>query len=175
MSEETRPTGHIPTITLFVALLNVILLLTLAGVVSSVRQEVGAIRKDALTLDDLARYVAPVKSPADFLDEKCTTCHADRRFLAGHGGPAEIQRVIQRMEALPDAHISVGDRDKIHGALLLMKCQRCHTEDIYNRMAALNQKEREAMALRMWEKSGTTLSHEELLEILKAYDQIQGF
>lgn len=175
MNEEAKHVSRVPTITLFVVLLNAIIMLTLAGVINDLRHEVGAIRQDVLTLEDLARYVAPVKSPADFLDEKCTTCHADRRFLAEHGGPAEVQRVIQRMEALPDAHISVGDRDKIHGALLLMKCQRCHTEEIYNRMAALNPKERQASAMRMWEQSGTTMSREELLEILKAYDQIQGF
>lgn len=175
MGHNETKQGHIPTITLFVALLNAIILLTLAGVVSGLRQEVGAIRQDVLTLEDLTRYVAPVKSPADFLDEKCTSCHADRRFLAVHGSATEVSQVLQKMESLPDAHISVGDRDKIHNALLLMKCQTCHSEEIFNRMAALNQKERQLSVLRMWEHSGTNMSRQELLEILKAYDQIQGF
>lgn len=175
MNEEPKTTSRIPSITLLVALLNAIILLTLAGVVDNLRQEVRAISDNVLTLEDMARYTAPVKSPADYLDEKCTDCHADRRFLAEHGGAAEVQYILQRMEALPDAHISVGDRDKIHGALLLMKCQSCHTEEIFSRMAALNQKERQLSVLKMWENSGTTMSREELLEILKAYDQIQGF
>ncbi len=175
MNEDDKRPSRVPTIILFVALMNAIILLTLAGVVSNLRHEVTAMREDVLTLEDLARYVAPVTSPGEFLDEKCTSCHADRRFLAEHGGPAEVASVLQRMEALPDAHISVGDRDKIHSALLLMKCQRCHSEDIFNRMAALNKKERESTALKMWESSGTAMSRQELLEILKAYDQIQGF
>lgn len=175
LAHNEAKSGHIPTITLFVALINAIILLTLAGVVSGLRQEVSAIRQDVLTLEDLARYVAPVKSPADFLDEKCTSCHADRRYLAAHGSASQIQQVLQRMEALPDAHISVTDRDKIHNALLLMKCQTCHSEEIFNRMAALNQKERQLSVLKMWEHSGTNMSRQELLEILKAYDQIQGF
>lgn len=175
MNDEPKPTSRIPSITLFVALLNAIILLTLAGVVGNLRRDVSAIRSDVLTLEDLARYTAPVKSPADFLDEKCTDCHADRRFLADHGGAAEVQQVLRRMESLPDAHITVGDRDKIHSALLLMKCQSCHTEEIFSRMAALNEKERQLSVLKMWESSGTTISRQELLEILKAYDQIQGF
>jgi hypothetical protein len=42
-------------------------------------------------------------------------------------------------------------------------------------MAALNKKERQEAVLHMWEKSDAAMSREELLDILKAYDQIQGF
>lgn len=175
MSENSKGTNPIPSITLFVALLNAIILLTLAGVVGNMRQELGTLRGEIATLQEVSQNNVQVMTPSAILDEECTSCHADRRFLSEHGSAATIQRVLQRMEAMPDAHISITDRDKIHNALLLMKCQGCHSEEVFSRLATLNEKERQRTVLQMWEHSGTTMSRQELLDILKAYDQIQGF
>lgn len=172
-STEKRDT-RLSAFTLFIVLLNVVLVIFLAQVTVGVRQQVETIQGQLRQMEELSRRAAPVRSPGDYLSEQCASCHSERRYLGEHG-TANIQQLIDRMNTFPDAHISVGERDKIHGALLMMKCQHCHTDEIFGRLATLNKEERRRTVLRMWEHAETSMSRQEVMEILKAYEQIQGF
>jgi len=170
---EKRDT-RLSAFTLFVVLLNVMLVIFLAQMTVGVRQQVATVQGQLVKMEELSRRAVPVRSPGDYLAERCASCHSERRYLGEHG-TGNIQQLIDRMNALPDAHISVGERDKIHGALMMMKCQQCHGDEVFSRLATLNKQERKTTVLRMWEHAETKLSRQEVMEILKAYEQIQGF
>jgi cytochrome c553 len=175
MVEHTeKQDSRLSAFTLFVVLLNAVLVIFLAQMTVGVRQQVATVQGKLLQIEELSRRVAPVRSPGDYLAEQCASCHSERRYLGEHG-TGNIQQLIDRMNALPDAHIGVGERNKIHGALLMMKCQRCHGDEVFSRLATLNKQERRTTVLRMWEHAETKLSRQEVMEILKAFEQIQGF
>lgn len=175
MAEQTEKRDtRVSALTLFVVLLNAVLVIFLAQVTVGVRQEVKTVQGKLLEIEELSRRVTPIRSPGDYLAEQCASCHSERRYLGEHG-TSNIQQLIDRMNAFPDAHIGVGERDKIHGALLMMKCQRCHTDEVFSRLAMINKQERKTTVLRMWEHSEAKLSRQEVMEILKAFEQIQGF
>jgi hypothetical protein len=175
MVEHTeKQNSRLSAFTLFVVLLNVVLVIFLAQMTVGVRRQVETVRGQLVMIEELSRRVVPVRSPGDYLSERCGSCHSERRYLGEHG-TANIHQLIDRMNAFPDAHISVGERDKIHGALLMMKCQQCHGDEVFSQLATLNKQERKTTVLRMWEHAETKLSRQEVMEILKAYEQIQGF
>lgn len=166
---------EISPVMLFILLLNAVLVIFLAQVVMDVRQDLQAARAELKDIEDLTRRVEPVRSPGDLLAEQCASCHSERRYLGELSSAASIGRFVEKMEALPDAHVSVKDRDMIHGALLMMKCQRCHTDEVFSRLAVLNKEERRRTVLRMWEHADTRMSRQEVMEILHACERVYGY
>ncbi|MEW5875751.1 MAG: hypothetical protein AB1752_11305 [Candidatus Zixiibacteriota bacterium] len=171
----TRRAPEISPVMLFILLLNAVLVIFLAQVVIETRRDLQAARVQLQEIEDLSRRVEPVRSPGDYLAEQCASCHSERRYLGEHGDAASVSALIRQMEAFPDAHVSVEQTDKIQGALLMMKCQRCHTDEVFSALAALNAEERRRTVLRMWEHADTRMSRQEVLDILHACERVYGY
>ena len=174
MERTAKRDTKLTAFTLFIALLNAVLVIFLAQMTVNVRQQVSGLEKQLDRIEDLSQHVQQVRSPGEYLEERCGTCHTERRYL-GASGVTDAEKLIERMNAFPDAHIAVEERDNLYGALKMMKCQRCHTDEVFSRLAMLNSKEHSTTILRMWEHAGTELSRQEVVEALKAFERLQEF
>jgi hypothetical protein len=173
MKEE--PPGVQRLLSIFLLTITAIVVVFLAQLVLHIESEVGEIKTmlARLRTESVTRVAA---EPFKALETSCLDCHSDRKFLGVHGSSFELKQIISRMEALPDAHISAKDRDKIHASLLLLRCARCHDGDnLLRQFATLETGRQRQLVREMAEKPGSTVSPEETEEILRAYRHIQGF
>jgi cell division protein FtsL len=113
--------------------------------------------------------------PFKAIQENCTDCHNERRFMGIHGGDTEINNIIKYMEQMPDVHLSPQDVEKVHGSLSLLKCAKCHDESQLQILASLNSARQREIIERMSKKSGSDISPDEVGQIQKAMLEIQGF
>jgi hypothetical protein len=113
--------------------------------------------------------------PFAVLEENCTSCHNERKFMGIHGNESEITNIIQFMDKMPDVHISPQDVDKIHGSLHLLKCVKCHEEDQLRILGAKSISEQRDVLERMSKKSGAKILSEEIDHIIQTLLQVQGF
>jgi hypothetical protein len=109
------------------------------------------------------------------LQENCTSCHNERKFMGIHGGDAEINNIINFMAQMPDVHLSPQDVEKVHGSLVLLKCTNCHDEQQIKVLGTMSAEKQKEIIMRMSKKSGSNISPDEVNQIQKALLEIQGF
>jgi hypothetical protein len=160
-------------VTLLLVVINAVVLIFLVQVVSGVRREVRDLR--SMTQTQAGHYMAGAENPADLLHNECSSCHSERRMFAHEFTHGEIDNVLDRMVALPDAHISADKRERLDAAMLLVRCERCHAPDVFDKLGVLPRSERQATVMSMWSKPGATFSRQELSDILQAYDRMHKF
>jgi|GEM_PF-1915767 len=113
--------------------------------------------------------------PFGALQENCTDCHNERKFMGIHGGGAEISNIIKFMEQMPDVHLSPRDVEKVHSSLELLKCTTCHDETQLKVLGTMNAARQREVIERMSKKSGSDILPEDIDKIQKALLEIQGF
>ena len=158
----------------FLIIISTIIIIFIAQVVIQLKGELQDIKT---TLTDLQNEkVTNAKfEPFKVLEDNCTSCHSERKYSMIHGQGEEITKVLNYMEKMPDAHISLPDLDKIHGSLTLLQCIRCHDENQIKMLGALNASMQREYIERMTKKSGSGIVNEDVSKIQKALLQIQGF
>ncbi|OGL67443.1 MAG: hypothetical protein A3J27_10250 [Candidatus Tectomicrobia bacterium RIFCSPLOWO2_12_FULL_69_37] len=162
-------------LTMFLVLVTAIVVVFVAQLTLEVRSELVRVKTaiQAIRTDPKAREAS--LQPFAVFDEKCVSCHSDRKFLGVHGTSSELQGIIAKMEKLPDVHLSAQERDRVHASLELLKCVRCHGEVNLKKLAPMGTAERLEIIRRMREKPDSGMAPEESAEILRAYQKIQGF
>jgi hypothetical protein len=157
----------------FVTVLNALLVIILCGVVMQTRDEVRGLHDVLATKQDLVNVAAPKLTL--FTEEKCTSCHSERRFAGEHNVRGEIEQAVAHMSALPDAKFSEEDLAKIHGSLTLLRCTRCHGADKLRLLAIKSPEERMQIIREMVAKPGSNISPDETEEISRSFEQLLGF
>lgn len=109
------------------------------------------------------------------LQENCTDCHSERRFMGIHGGDTEINNIISFMTQMPDVHLSPQDLEKVHGSLVLLKCTNCHDEQQIKVLGTMSAEKQREIIIRMSKKRGSNISPDEVNQLQKALLDIQGF
>lgn len=109
------------------------------------------------------------------LQENCTSCHNERKFMGIHGGDAEINNIINYMEQMPDIHLSPQDVEKVHSSMVLLKCANCHDEQQLKILGTISAEKQREIIMQMSKKSGSNISPDEINQIQKALLEIQGF
>lgn len=145
-----------------------------AQILLDVRAELMEI-KSALNKMEEEKIRSVSFQPFQALEENCTDCHSDRRFMGIHGDETDITNIIRFMEKMPDAHLSPQDVEKVHSSLFLLKCVNCHDESqlkVLGTMSASGQRE---IIERMSKKSGSNILPDEVDDIHKTLLKIQGF
>ncbi len=157
----------------FSTVLSLVLVLFLNGQVGKLRADVAGLKDVLATKDDLIRVSVP---PVKLLhEEKCTSCHTERRFAGEHNVRGEIEAALTHMKAMPDANISDEDMGKIHASLELLRCANCHGEDNLRLLALKTPEQRMELIRRMAVKPGSNLTPDETESIQRAYQQLYGF
>jgi hypothetical protein len=110
-----------------------------------------------------------------FHEERCTSCHAERRFAGEHNVPGEMESALSHMKAMPDAHFTDQDMAKIHASLSLLRCKSCHSEEKLRLLALKSPEERMAVIQRMALQPGSNLNPDEVESIHTSYQQLFGF
>jgi len=157
----------------FCAVTSVFLLTLVAGHVGALRGEVRALREHVASKKDLLATQAPEMRL--FHEEKCTSCHTERRFAGEHNTRGEIDAAVAHMKAMPDAGFTDDDMARIHASLTLLRCARCHSVEQLRGLALRTPGERVDLIRTMISKPGSSLSSDEADEINRAYQQIVGF
>jgi cytochrome c553 len=161
-------------LSIFLAVITTIVVVFLAQLVLDMKSELGEIKTTLATLRTESATKIGVE-PFRALEASCTNCHSERRFVGIHGSSSELKQMINKMEALPDAHISAQDRDKIHASLQLLQCVRCHDDQALKKLATLKRERQREIINKMAEKPGSEIPPEAAEEIMRAYQNIQGF
>jgi hypothetical protein len=157
----------------FLTILNAVVLVLLAGLVRDTRHDVNALRGVLASKQDLVNIAAPKLTL--FHEEKCTTCHTERRFAGPHDGGGQMERIVVQMSKLPDARISKKEMDKIHASLELLRCSQCHGADQLRQLAIKSPSDRMRIVREMVAKPGSRLTPDEVTRVLRAYEQMIGF
>ncbi len=157
----------------FLTILNALLILLLCGLVRDTRQELNELRTVLATKQDLVNVAAP--KLAFFHEEKCTSCHTERRFAGEHNVRGQIEQAVAHMRALPDAGFTDQDMAKIHSSLELLRCTQCHGADKLRTLAIKSPAERMRIIREMVGKPGSGITPDEVSQISRAYQQLLGF
>jgi len=157
----------------FLTVLNAILTLLLCGLVRDTRQDVSALREVLATKQDLVNVAVPKLT--FFHEEKCTTCHTERKFAGEHNIRGQIERAVAHMGAMPDAPFTQEETARIHASLELFRCSQCHGTDQLRRLAIKSPADRMRIVREMIAKPGSRISPDEAGRILRAYEQMVGF
>src|SRR5574341_1623656 len=73
----------------FLVVLNALLTLLLCGLVRDTRHDVNALRAVLATKQDLVNVAVPKLTL--YHEEKCTSCHSERRFTVPHDGAGSLR------------------------------------------------------------------------------------
>ena len=153
--------------------LNVLLTALLCGLVRDTRQDVNAFREILATKQDLVNVAAPKLT--FFHEDKCTTCHTERKFAGPHNLRGQIEQAVAHMSKLPDAPFTEQEMAKIHASLELLRCSQCHGADTLRTLAIKSPADRMRIVGEMIAKPRSNISPDETTRILRAYDQMVGF
>jgi len=157
----------------FLTVLNAILTLLLCGLVRDTRQDVGALREVLATKQDLVNVAVPKLT--FFHEEKCTTCHTERKFAGEHNMRGQIENAVAHMGAMSDAPFTQAEMAKIHASLELFRCSQCHGTDQLRQLAIKSPAERMQIVREMIARPASRISPDEATRILRAYEQMVGF
>ena len=157
----------------FLAVLNALLIIMLCGLVRDTREDVNALRGELANKSDLANLAVP--SLKFFHEDKCTGCHAERRFAGPHNTRGDMERAVAHMSAMPDAGFTDEDVAKIHRSLKLLRCTKCHGADTMRALAIKSPAERMRIVREMIDKPNSKISPDEAADILRAYEESVGF
>ncbi len=155
-------------------IVTTIIVVFIAQILLEVKAELKEVKATLQKMED-EKIQSVTFQPFKSIQENCTDCHSERKFMGIHGGEGEISNIIQYMQQMPDAHLSPSDVEKVHGSLALLKCVQCHDENQLQVLASLNSARQREIIERMSKKSSSKISADELSQIQKALSEIQGF
>lgn len=155
-------------------IITTILVVFIAQILLDVKAEMKEV-KAALQKMEEEKIKSVSFQPFKPLQEKCTDCHNERKFMGIHGGDAEIGNIIKFMEQMPDVHLSPQDVQKIHGSLELLKCAKCHDDTQLKVLGTMSASRQREIIERMSKKSGADILPEDVDKIQRALLEIQGF
>jgi hypothetical protein len=156
------------------AIITTIIVVFMAQILLDVKAELMEVKASLKKMEE-EKIKSVTFQPFKPIQENCTDCHNERKFMGIHGGDAEINSIINFMEQMPDVHLSPQDVEKVHGSLALLKCVKCHDESQLQVLASLNSARQREIIERMSKKSGSNISSDEIDQIQKAMLEIQGF
>jgi len=160
-------------VVVLMTVLYTILTLLLAGLVRDTRQDVGTLHELLATKEDLVNLAAPKLT--FFHEEKCTSCHTERRFAGEHNTRGQIESAVAHMGAMRDATFTDEDMANIHASLDLFRCSQCHGTDQLRRLAIKSPEERMKVIREMIGKPGSQITQDEATRILRAFERMAGF
>jgi hypothetical protein len=170
--ERPRISGLRIVVTLAV-LANLILTIAVITQVREVQQRVAALPPDLASKRDVAA-LRPLQI-RQIVMQNCVECHSARRLGSTISmEPADIHRVIERMQSHPGANIPPGEVDRIGASLLVLRCARCHGEETLNLMVLKTQPERVATIRRMAALPGSGVRPDQVVAISRAFDTLVG-
>ena len=122
-------------------LVNLLLAVILLARVEDTRKQVEGLTATLASKQDVA-MLRPIRI-ADLLEQRCEGCHTDRRFAALSGkSEREVLETIARMAAHPGADIPASEFREIESALLLFRCNACHSEAVLSQLVLMPPDER---------------------------------
>jgi hypothetical protein len=154
--------------------INTAMLIVVASSLEGFRTEVGQLREAVERL----RQPRTAHSAAErhaLYEGPCTRCHSEERFTRLHGTKDDLTRIIDRMKANPEARISDADADTIHAALMLLKCEQCHSGEMVEKLSLMKPEYRLNVIKEMAKKPGSQIPVEESKDILNAWERLLGF
>jgi len=160
-------------VVVFLTVLNAFLTLLLCGLVRDTRQDVVALRSVLASKQDLVNVAAPKLT--FFHEEKCTTCHSERKFAGDHNVRGQVEQAVIHMGRMPDAGFTSEDAARIHDSLQVFRCSQCHDTDQLRRLAIKSPADRMRIIREMIAKPGSRISPDEAARILRSFERMVGF
>ena len=172
MAPEGRSRGFGFRIVVALAvLINLILTVALITQVRDLQQDIANLPPDVASKRDVA-MLRPLHV-REILLQNCVSCHSSRRLGTTISmEPAELLRVVERMQTHPGADIAPRDFERIAASLMVVRCARCHGEETLNLMVLKTQPERLATVRRMAALPGSGVRPDQALAIAQAFEQL---
>jgi hypothetical protein len=160
-------------VVVFLTVLNAFLTLLLCGLVRDTRQDVVSLKSELASKQDLVNVAAPKLT--FFHEEKCTTCHSERKFAGEHNIRGQAELAVAHMGRLPDAGFTPEETARIHDSLEVFRCSQCHDTDQLRRLAIKSPSDRMRIVREMIGKPGSRISPDEAARILQSFERMIGF
>jgi hypothetical protein len=161
-----------------VASVAVILLVFTIQLLVQLHDDVGQLRDELATKEELANlavHLGPPDPTQTALEGSCTGCHTAEAFTAAHGLDEGVHDLVSRMNRLAGAHIDPAEIPRVEAALTFLKCAHCHPIDRLKELAILSPQERWDVILTMAEAPGGTISQEDAQRIRDFYGDFWGW
>jgi len=166
---------------LFERLLPFLLIIVIAIVIAfiaqillDVRNELKEVRSTLVRIES-EKIKSVSFQPFKVLEENCTNCHSDRKFMGIHGTDTEVTGIIKFLEKMPDVHLTPQEIDKVHNSLSLLKCVKCHDEQQMQILGTMNTAMQREILERMSKKRGGKILPEEIAQLQRILLKVQGF
>jgi len=158
-------------VVLLAVLANLILTIAVITQVRELQRRVATLPPDLASKRDVA-MLRPLRV-REILMQNCVGCHSSRRLGATISmEPAEIQRMVERMQNHPGADISPEEIERIAASLLVVRCARCHGEETLNLMVLKTMPERVVTIRRMAALPGSGVRPDQTLAIAQAFEKL---
>lgn len=157
----------------FTTLLSALLMIFLCGLVRDTRREVHSLREVLASKQDLINVAAPKLTL--FHEDRCTSCHTERRFAGPHNTRGEVEQALAHMRAMPDTRFSDQDMSRIHASLQALRCVQCHGADKLRGLAIKSVEDRMQIIREMIAKPGSNIAPDEAEAIQRSFEQVLGF
>jgi hypothetical protein len=159
-------------LSVFGAIILVLLLAMLAGLRGEVRELKAAVR-------DIEEQPAAnaARTPLSLVEGRCTGCHTERKFAGLRAAESDWAAIVTKMSRLPDArqHFAPREAERLTAALQLFSCTGCHSAGAFAKLEAMTRQQRAEVLTRMRHKNGASLTRDQLNAILRSYEKLQGF
>jgi hypothetical protein len=155
-------------------IVTTIIVVFIAQILLDVKADLKEVKATLQKMED-EKIQSVAFQPFGALQENCTDCHNERKFMGIHGGEDEISNIIKFMEQMPDFHLSPQDVEKVHSSLELLKCIKCHDAEQLNMLGTMSAARQRELIERMAKKSGSEILSEDVKLIQQNLHNIQGF
>ena len=145
-----------------------------AQILLDVRNELKEVKSTLVRIEN-EKIKSVSFQPFKVLEENCTNCHSDRKFMGIHGTDTEITGIIKFLEKMPDVHLTSEEIDKVHNSLSLLKCVKCHDEQQMQILGTMNTTMQREILERMSKKSSGKILPEEIAQLQRILLKVQGF
>jgi len=152
---------------------NAVLISLLCGLARDTRSDVNALQEVLATKQDLVNVATSRMTM--FHEERCTSCHSERRFAGEHNVRGQIDAALAHMQTMPDTTFTAEDSARIHASLELLRCADCHGTDQLRQLAIKSPSERMRIIREMAGKPGSRVSPDDVSAILRGFEQLAGF
>ncbi len=154
-------------------LVNLLLAVLLLDRIEETRSEVVGLTEKLASKQDVA-MLRPIRV-GEILEQRCEGCHTNRRFSAlKEMSQRQVLETIGRMASHPGADIPASEVREIESALLLFRCNACHSEAVLSQLALMPPEERVRFLRTKVAMPGSGFRLDQVGQLIEAFEVLVG-
>ena len=115
----------------FLSILTATVVVFLAHLTLNIQSDLKEMKHELAAIKEITQkqpLPKMISAPFAVLEDTCSRCHNQQKFMGMQKTPYEIRRVIESMESHAVLDLSGKKQEQVYASLLLLRCAGCHTE-----------------------------------------------